>query len=143
MNQLLKTIIGIVMILSTLLLGACSDEPDPKQIYGTYEGSTHALATTISSSEITADYTLASSLSITKSDKGMSILITGNNFEYEITGLPILNVTGNSNYKYTYKDDTTEMSISSADYNIISATIIQIDMENDIRYDISFSGRRD
>lgn len=147
MNQSLKTIIGIfVMILSIVLLAACShDEPETKQIYGTYEGSTHAKVTSISSSEIIDEDTMSTSFSITKSDNGMTIRITGNNMDYAITKLPILDVTGNSNYKYTYKsnDGTLNITISSADFKIISATIMEINMKNDIRYDLSFSGKRD
>lgn len=133
-----------VLACITFIMGACGgdDEPENKQIYGTYNGTVHYTYTSIATGEVTRDNTLLATLKITQSGGYMNISIDSDkDFSQTFKGLPDLKVSGSSSYSYTYKseDGNINLSIKSPDFNNITLMLSYV--TQDILVDVDFEGK--
>ena len=135
--------LGILAMI--ILMAACVPDPETKEIYGTFAGSATQVITKLSTSEEISNVTQSATLTITKSQNKMNVMIDGeNSYLTELTGLPALDVSGDKNYRDSYKseDGSAEVTILSPDFDNVTCTVVLIEEEDDVAMELSFKGKR-
>ncbi|MDE7455233.1 MAG: hypothetical protein K2M96_00855, partial [Prevotella sp.] len=148
MKTVFKVSTLLLWVLVSQVFTSCSkEEHETKEIYGTFNG---LVVFTTQSSPNTpfVSYDINAILTLTKNSNSMSVSIkstTDDSFKTTFTGLPLLDVKGDADYKYTYSHDTEYgsryITISSPDFTNVKVTESGY-FENGSKYSYEFNGVR-
>lgn len=139
------TVVTVFICGSTFASCGGDDDDDitPPTIWGSYSGTVTVNITDKSNSSVT-NYSTEARLTLAKKNGKMSyeVVSTGDKAFEQSTELPLLNVSGDKNYHYSYtsNDGKTQTVIDSPDY--INITVSDHAEDDDYIFEFLFVGKR-